>query len=229
MEQFLQLHEDGDAYRLFLTRIVERIVGRASWKRNSDKKPLSRFCTKSDEAFGLLLLENSYDRWSKMWEIQDYKNEKKQAPRSRYTNSGDTRGERGSNRKLEGWSTEGYQRFDALHKLVTADREKPSRATFEEALRVELEAERAGRRSRKKPRVEVSHVGSYPAHDFDDVLEGGINLALTNEQAKEVEGGTNSSKSSSDDENGKADHQTDDDDSNAFDEGNCDEEEEEDD
>ena len=223
----MQLHEDGDAYRLFLTRIVERIVGRASWKRNSDKKPLSRFCTKSDEAFGLLLLENSYDRWSKMWEIQDYKNEKKQAPRSRYTNSGDTRGERGSNRKLEGWSMEGYKRFDELHKLVTADRAKPSRAPFEEELRVQLEAERAGRRSRKKPRVEVSHVGSYPAHDFDDVLEGGINLAMTNEQAKEVEEGSTSSKSGSDDENGGADHQSEDEGSNALDASDCDDDDEE--
>jgi hypothetical protein len=205
MEQFLQLHENKEVYHLFLTRIVERIVGNAYWKRNSDKKPLSRFCTRSDEAFGLLLLENSYDRWTDMWLRGDYKDKEKKAPRSCYTNSGDTRGLKGSNRKLEGWSMEGYKRFDELHKLVTADRAKPSRATFEEELRVQLEAERAGRRSRKKPRVEVNHVGSYPAHDFDDVLEGGIDLAMTDEQAKQVHEESSTNGDVENDDNGNDD------------------------
>jgi hypothetical protein len=188
MEEFLELHKGGEAYRIFLSKIVERIVGKHIWNNNCDKKPLSKFCTRSNEAFGLLLLENCYDRWTDMWRSGDHKDKNKQASPSLYTNSGDTRGQKGSNRKLEGWSKQGYERFDVLHRLVTDDREKPGRAAFEEELRVELEAERAGKRSKKKPRLEVSQVGSYPAHDFDDVLEGGgTGLAKTDEQAKDEE------------------------------------------
>jgi hypothetical protein len=206
MEDFLALHEGGDAYHLFLTRILERVVGRSSWEGNCDKKLLSTFCTRSDEAFGLLLLENNYDRWTAMWRSGDLRNSKGEAPDTLYTNMAESR-TRGSasNRKLEGWSQEGYARFDELYAMVKADREQPSRIELETQIRKELEAKKARKRCHKKQVLEANTGISYPCHDFDDVTTGGLQDGVSGGVASKSHD-QDDSNDDNEDENSKKDY-----------------------
>jgi hypothetical protein len=215
LEQFLELHEGGDTYGLFLAKILPRIVGKCIWTSTSSKKQVSQFCTKSDEAFGLLLLENFYARWTWMWENGVLKDKNREAPLALYTNCGDTKGTGGSsNRKLEGWSRQGYERFNVLHGLVAQDRAKQSRVAFEEQIRVDMEHELASKRIKKIQQMEVTHVGSYPAHDFEDVIEGGIGLAVPDVQVStgEHNDGQGSSNKNSRDDHGSSSSESADDD-----------------
>ena len=89
-------------------------------------------CTVSDEAFALLLLENSYDRWKDIFEKrggipQQHRGEKKRQCDSdiapKYTNGG-IRYSSTVQHKTKGWTKEGIQRYNELFQLVGEDRER---------------------------------------------------------------------------------------------------------
>jgi hypothetical protein len=179
MEDFLLLHEGGLAYELFTRKFVRRIVGENVWGNNCYQKLLSEYCTASDEAFGLLTLENNYDRWTSMQGTGDYANASKMAPGALYTNSGNSKGKKGSPTRFQGWTNEGYKRFDTLHKLVKLDRAKPGRKQFEEEMKQYYEHEMCAKLSKKARRAQREENDEdeeiYPPHDFEDVDMGGNN------------------------------------------------------
>ena len=58
-------------YKTFFTRFVPAVIGPELFhqrltEKNNDGEPAA-LCTISDEAFALLLLENSYDRWTDLY------------------------------------------------------------------------------------------------------------------------------------------------------------------
>jgi hypothetical protein len=171
---FLKLSEDDVAYHLFATQFLKRIVGEERWRENHYRKLLSEYSTPGDEAFGLLTLENNYDRWSAMAISGDHANKLGNAPTALYTNSGNSKGENGAPRKFHGWSAAGYKRFNELHALVRKDRLTPTRRLFEYALLEELQVLHARKRHQKKNLVDEDDPDGYPAHDFEDVDEGGM-------------------------------------------------------
>ena len=85
---------------------------------------------------------------------------------------------------------------------MAQDRAKQSRVAFEEQIWVDMEHELASKRIKKIQQMEVTHVGSYPAHDFEDVIEGGIGLAVPDVQvsAGEHNDGQGSNRNSRDDD-----------------------------
>jgi hypothetical protein len=169
MDDFLKLHKGGNAYGLFVTQFVRRVVGDAIWKKTASKKLISAFVTKSDEAFALLTIENQYERWSYMYENHDNADKERNAPPALYTNSGKIAGGRGTNRKHDGWSRDGLDRFNMLHELVTRDRARGSRVKFEEEIREEIKEEEMQRKIRRKAEMEDPLNDVYIAHDFEDV------------------------------------------------------------
>lgn len=180
MDNFLELHE-GTAYEMLTRILLRKVVGEKVWSGNCYRALLSEYCTASDEAFALLAIENNYERWKWMHENQDCSNTTKGAPETLYTNASadatPTAGTRGAApSRFQGWSVEGYKRFDAFHKLVKADRAQIGRTKFEEDMKNYFAIEMAStiKRRKKKTLEEDEDEGVYPAHDFDDVDMGGI-------------------------------------------------------
>ena len=63
---------NDEMFRLFCESILACVVGKTWWSSKAGKKTVSEMATVSDEAFGLLLLENSYDMWKAMGEDPSY-------------------------------------------------------------------------------------------------------------------------------------------------------------
>jgi hypothetical protein len=200
MEEFLKLHEGGETYTVFITEIVKRVVGESVWSKNCTKKLVSEFVTKSDEAFALVTIENHYDRWSYMYAQKDKTDKDRTAPYALYTNCGNTKGGNGTNRKYDGWSREGLDRFNKLHQLVTEDRTRASRVKFEEGIRAELEANEASKKHRKKVALEDPMGGAYPAHDFEDVA--GLPFSSSKKDGDDDASSASAAKSDGEEENG---------------------------
>ena len=123
-------------YKIFFTRFVPAVVGPELFQQRLAEKTIdgvpTPLCTVSDEAFALLLLENSYDRWTDLYnktgEIPLQRRGRQ--PRTcvsnvapKYTQGGimyTTNFEK--NKK--GWSNDGIQRYNELFRFVQDDRAK---------------------------------------------------------------------------------------------------------
>jgi hypothetical protein len=168
MDQILELH-DGSHYFMFAKEFIKLVVGSAVWKKNFHQANLSTYCSASGEAFALLTVENNYNRWQSMSISGDHRDKGGLAPAALYTNSGKSDRGRGGTRRFQGWSKEGYDRFDELHGLVMTDRAKSTRLEFEKELREQLESEYSSKRRQKATENLDEGEDIYPAHDFDDV------------------------------------------------------------
>ena len=174
MEEFLEMHSGGAPYELFVKEFLKRVVGEKTWKSSCYRSLLSEYCTASGEAFALLTLENNYDRWEDMAKTGDYADKNGTAPEALYTNSGKSNNGKGAPKRFQGWSTDGYARFDALYNLVKLDRAKLTRTAFEENLKSDFEEEFAKKPSRPSlSKDDEDDSGAYPSHDFEDVEKGG--------------------------------------------------------
>jgi hypothetical protein len=83
----------------------------------TDVTTMATATTPTDEAFALLILENCYKRWVDQGQENDLTY--KSAVEALYTRGKAT----GRNRRYEGWSKEGIQRFNELIGLVKTDRD----------------------------------------------------------------------------------------------------------
>jgi len=117
--------QDPKAYTFFCHFFLPHVVGKQRW-RNGIKTgaAISKLATVSDEAFTLLILENSWDRW--LWEVGKSKEEIKAAiedgtiPQAKYT-----LGKGQKARKNMGWSEDGMKRYQQIAKeIVKKDREQ---------------------------------------------------------------------------------------------------------
>ena len=50
----------GHAYTLFVTELLPCVSGKIEFRRHVHRKNISSFCSHSDEAFALLVLQNRY-------------------------------------------------------------------------------------------------------------------------------------------------------------------------
>jgi hypothetical protein len=64
---------NDEMFRLYCESLLSCVVGKTWWNNNADKKTVSEMASVSDEAFALLLLENSYEMWKGMGEDLTYK------------------------------------------------------------------------------------------------------------------------------------------------------------
>lgn len=103
--------------------------------------PLRQVATPSDEALGLLLLENSEAIWTLEFQkkMDGHKAERVEigGGGARYTTSGSNKASKGFTRKYKGWSQEGIIRFNVLLERVKMDR-KQNGAWFDEKLEYHL-------------------------------------------------------------------------------------------
>jgi hypothetical protein len=88
-------------------------------------------CTVSDEAFALLLLENSFNRWIDIYRLQKGQVTPKQGQTRRefesdvptkYTKGGIVYNQKDKNNDSKGWSAFGIKRYNELFEIVRKDR-----------------------------------------------------------------------------------------------------------
>ena len=126
------LNED---YVFFCKKFLPLVVGlnkfKSGWKKRT---PISSLATASDEAFALLLLENSEIRWLSEHEFSLQKKtdengvvvqnaeEEENLPRTKYTSAGQNKQQKGFTKRYGGWTRGGIDRYNQLFDMVVEDR-----------------------------------------------------------------------------------------------------------
>jgi hypothetical protein len=141
-----------------------------------------------------------------MVESGDYADKKNTAPKPLYTNVGKSSQENGTAKAFQGWTMEGYERFDELYNAVKADCIAEGREYYKETLKALV----AQGNTKERPSRLAEDAGDgeviYPAHGFDDVVTGGLNLlASSAHDAENSEEEEEHSNSESENEEGNVD------------------------
>jgi hypothetical protein len=106
--------------------------GKEVWKSNALHLNLSKYCAASGKAFCLLVVENNYAQWSDMVESGDHGDKINSASLPLSTNAGKSNRKNGAARPFQGWTAEGYQKFDILYNMVRANRARETRTGFKD-------------------------------------------------------------------------------------------------
>ena len=115
-------------YADFIDYILSAVIGKRKYRENKCVKLLSNYATVTDEAFGILVLENQYDHWVDMHNKGVFK-ESTVLPK--YTNGGSSAVCSGKLKRYQGWSVEGINRFNEIFDMVTNDQKSENASTFE--------------------------------------------------------------------------------------------------
>ena len=159
---------ETEAFHWFMSIFLGCICGAKTWTNAqtsmlvSEAKDVSgyKIVTKSDEAFGLLLIENYMEKWKKMLDDED--NVESEAPNQIRAEEGvlttDSRRNKPTRKRITGkytakksgttcryggWSVEGMARFNELYEMIKADRACQQAAVMEKTVLFKCK-ERAG-------------------------------------------------------------------------------------
>jgi hypothetical protein len=194
LEDILTFADDvNGAYTWFCDHILPQITGRIHWKLHTPKKFISKVATPSDEAFAILLMENSYDLWKATFNTK--KHEPKHTgegganiPEAKYSKNG------GGTAKFKGWSNEGMNRFNEIRSEIITIRKSPAGQRFQEKYlqkQQEEENRRLGKKKRKtgdselRPTIEME--ADEDLSDSDEAEKGGgiwVNGLLVTQMAE---------------------------------------------
>jgi hypothetical protein len=105
--------ECKQAFFFFAEHLLECVAGKRQWKKQKYQAELSKCVSVSDEAFCLLLLHNSLDSFEELATKEDGV---KCVVKPKYT------GQRGSNKRFEGWKKEGLLKYNEICGNVKQDR-----------------------------------------------------------------------------------------------------------
>jgi hypothetical protein len=175
MEDILLLSKGGQTYEWVCAKLLKCVVGCATWNMRYYKERLSDVATDSDESFLVLTIENNYHRWmdeARHWATSTVAFDdaddswKENISEALYTNSGTSKNTgKGSSRRFQGWSRDGYLRFNALHKLVREDRQL--RSLFEIQLLNSFKEDHAGNQAASESEEDEEEI--FPANDMGGV------------------------------------------------------------
>ena len=123
LESIKELRKNEEAYIFYCMHFLPVLVGKVTWRKALKRNAkVTDVATASDEAMGIAILHNSWDRWvwehNKMREEIKKCKETKAAQESIFTSNGHGAG----SQKHMGWSKEGVRKFNELCKRVMQDR-----------------------------------------------------------------------------------------------------------
>jgi len=131
VDNILNMRKDTSSlYFLFIEYFVSSVVGKIHYNLCKSYKLLSEFTTVSDEALAILIYENNLETWKDMACRKITKNSDVSR---KYTNGGSSKGQVGSSRRYQGWSSSGMKRFNNLYNLVEKDCDSSHAKAFEES------------------------------------------------------------------------------------------------
>jgi hypothetical protein len=135
-DEFCKGRRNRKTYTTFFSRFVPAVVGPELFRQrlqdaNGDTSP-DTVCTISDEAFALLLVENSYDRWTDIYKQTGGIPKQRRGDRTRQCDSdiaplythGGIKYVLHQTTKKKGWTDQGIERYNELFKMVQADRQR---------------------------------------------------------------------------------------------------------
>jgi hypothetical protein len=119
-------------YKVFFDNFLPCVIKKSAFDHQVSVATNGRtLCTVSDEAFALLLLENSFDRWQDIFrlrkgEVTPKRGQKRREFESdvptRYTKGGIVYDKTVKKNNPKGWSAEGIKRYNKLYATVKEDR-----------------------------------------------------------------------------------------------------------
>ena len=117
-------NEINQNYVVFCEKFLRCIVGIKIFRSSCKKHKLSTYVSLSDEAFALLLLENSEHRWNSEIELKKNGNEvvEEFLLPTKYTGAGKSKQQKGFTKKFKGWTFEGIAKYNHLRDLIRKDR-----------------------------------------------------------------------------------------------------------
>jgi hypothetical protein len=131
IEDFCVGRNNEIAYTLFYTKFVPAVVDLELFRQRIKDTTETNLCTASDEAFELLLLENSYAHWESIDDNNgsipsqrrgDTKRTFESDIEAKYTRGGIKLSSDKELQKRKGWTSEGIKCFNALFEKVKKDR-----------------------------------------------------------------------------------------------------------
>ena len=163
LEEILCLRRDPKVFYVFCDNFLSWVCGRNLWKKRWTVETVSQIATVSDEAFALLLLENSWKKWTAEGrneeDGEDENSVDTEGNQTRWTKNGR------SAVMYKGWSREGIERFNELYSIVMEDR-KTERGKKVEAEYRDARNEEYGQP--KKRKLEKGYIGLTCEDDFSD-------------------------------------------------------------
>jgi hypothetical protein len=129
MLEFRGQEGTNEAYVYYCYYFLPIVLGKNIWATGvRTKETLMTLATASDEAFGILAIENSKERW--LWELRT------DLPKSEWSKNGPTprysTGNKGKAKKNLGWTMEGHMRYNVLLTMAERDRGQEKRMSQEE-------------------------------------------------------------------------------------------------
>ena len=186
LKAFLEGRKNQEAYTVLFEHFVPCVTKKTVWdirlaqaEINRGSSRLKSLCSVSDEAFALLLLENSFDRWLDLFSNHTGPGMQQRGVRQRefqsdvptvYTRGGIKYDKTSVTQLVKGWSAEGIVRFNTLFDLVKKDRrENPD---FERHwLEARQRSQKEGGATPKKRKIQPPEARSelFESEDDEDI------------------------------------------------------------
>jgi len=177
VKTFVGGRKNKQEYGLFYTKFVPAVVGPDLFRQRIQDTTTTELCTASDEAFTLLLLENSYARWENIYDLNGCIPSQRRGDTTRtfesdieaeYTRGGIKLSTKKESQKQKGWTSEGILRFNTLFASVKKDRKKNK--AFDKKCMKRLREAQANRKQSTKRK----HETIVAAHSLWEKDEQGV-------------------------------------------------------
>ena len=142
MEEFLEIRKNPRAFSQLCDHILPCVVGKKHYGKKKSVVCMSEIATETDEAWALLVLENSWEAWRQQAESPTGIVELKDRKQTVWTNTSSLAS------RSEGWGEKGIKRFNELMRKVIKDRHEDK--TTERLYLREKQEESDEVKSRKK-------------------------------------------------------------------------------
>ena len=125
------MRRNPECYSIFFARFLPCVTGKTLWNsRLKRAKKDSDMCGNADESFALLLLENSYNRWTDLFSkekaLRESGSDEKafSSVSTLYTAPGQSYDDREIKTCARGWIKDGIRRFNRLVDKMRKDRSR---------------------------------------------------------------------------------------------------------
>ena len=159
------MRDNKKAFTQLCDNILPCVVGKNVWDKLVDQTIVSKIATATDEAWALLVMENSWDLWKQMADAPDGRVEEKERMETKWTQAGN------SARKNEGWGDKGIPRFNKLMRTIGPDRVRNSAVEID-YLKHKMEtlcSRKAGKRKRQQEGEEAEDEGMDSFAELDEM------------------------------------------------------------
>ena len=147
LEEYQQLRSNVEAYEQFCDSFLPCIIGKTRWAKEVYTTEVSKIASPNDEAWALLVLENSWELWHQIadHEMRGEVLPKIQCKKTRWTSGAI------SASKYEGWGSEGMERYNNLVQMVRDDRNRNRQfdAEFLKKKKEEKDTQLSGKKRRR--------------------------------------------------------------------------------